>query len=355
MSRFNFSVISPSLSDWEEIESCVDATIFHTRSWDAYLSSLGKKHIVIAISDGNGSRVGFFIGTKSWLGIRIIGSPGGGAGTFVQGLCLKNEVEVEERIRIYQELVTFCFERHLAGYIQISDWRLMNIEDDMDARMTWSMPGLDQAGIYYSLRISLFLDTRPSVEELWNNLKYKSCKYPIHKAEKLGLVVRRIERAEDIPAFVDTHSELVADVSRRKKVKRHVHHNKKHLLSLCKSLFPDRVIMLQVIGKTDDGEQRVMSSAIFCIGKYASNYFSGASKEIYMKYCPNELMVWEAIKILHQCDAGDLILGDVAAYKKKFGSLYGYLPMMVFSKYSRLKGIRGRLKLIYKKFRELFH
>lgn len=352
MSEFSFSVLSPSLSDWAEIESCVDATVFHSRSWNAYLSALGKKQIVIAISDEKGARIGFFIGTKSWVGVRIIGSPSGGTGTFSQGLCLNKEVETEERIRIYQELVAFCFKHHYAGYIQISDWRLMGVYNDMEARITWSMPLLDQLSIYHSLRITFFIDLRLPENVLWDNLKYKSCKYPIHKAEKLGLVVKRIETAEEIPSFIDTHSELVADVSRRKQVKRHVHHNKKNLLELCNALFPDRVVMLQVIGTADDGRQHVMASSIFCIGKAASTYFSGASKEIYMKYCPNELMVWEAIKILHQRNAGDLILGDVAHYKKKFGPLYGYLPMMVFSKYSFLKGVRGRMKKLYLKLRK---
>lgn len=352
MNSYSFSVISPSQNDWLEIESCVDTTVFHTQLWDSFLSSLRKRHIVISISNKDGEKTGFFIGTKRWIGIKVIGSPSGGAGTFVQGLCLKNEVEVEERIRIYQELVDFCFKQHLAGYMQISDWRLMSVYDDVDARLTWSMPLLDQLGIYHTLRISFFLDTRLPEDELWANLKYKSCKYPIHKAEKLGLYVKRIEKEEDIPSFVDTLSDLIADVSRRKKVKRHAHHKKKNLLALCKALFPDRILMLQVIGKADDGEQHVMASSIFCIGEYASNYFSGASNEIYMKYCPNEIMVWEAIKILHQRGAGDLILGDVAPYKKKFGSLYGYLPMMVFTKYPFLKDVRGRLKTIYKKFRD---
>ena len=265
---------------------------------------------------------------------------------------MKEEVDVELRIRIYQELVSFCFKHHLAVYIQISDWRLMNVEDDMDARMTWSMPLLDQLGIHYSLRISFFIDTRLPEESLWDNLKYKSCKYPIHKAQKLGLTVKQIENEDEISSFIATHSALVADVSRRKKVKRHIHHNKKHLLAICKALFPNNVIMLQVLGTADDGEQHVMASSIFCIGKEVSTYFSGASKETYMKYCPNELMVWEAFKILHQRGAGDLIMGDVAHYKKKFGPLYGYLPIMVFTKYSFLKDIRRRLKLLYFKLRK---
>lgn len=352
MIKYTFTLISPSQNDWAEIESCVDATVFHTQSWDTYLSSLGKKSLVIAISNGEGSRVGFFIGTRSWLGIRIIGSPSGGSGTFAQGLCMKQEVESEERIFIYQELADFCFIHHYAGYIQITDWRLMGVQEDMDARMTWSMPALDRLGIHYSLRISFFIDMRPPESVLWERLKYKSCKYPIHKAEKLGLTVRRIESAEEIPSFIDIHSELVADVSRRKKVERHVHHDKKHLLALCKALFPDKVVMLQVIGTADDGEQHVMASSVFCVGKAASTYFSGASKEVYMKFCPNELMVWEAMKILRQKGSGDLILGDVAHYKKKFAPQYGYVPMMVFTKYPFLKDIRGRLKKLYLKLRK---
>lgn len=355
MSRFNFSILSPSKSDWEEIESCVDATVFHTQTWDTYLSSLRKRQFVIAIEDENGFRIGFFVGTKSWAGVRIIGAPSGGAGTFVQGLCLKNTVEIEVRIQIYQELVAFCFKHHQAGYIQISDWRLMDVFDNLDARMTWSKPLLDKLGISYSLRISFFIDTTPPESLLWDHLKYKSCKYPIHKAQKLGLVVKRIENEKDIHSFIDTHSRLVADVSRRKKVNRHEHHDKKHLLALCKALFPERIVMLQVLGTAEDGEQHIMASSIFCKGKAASTYFSGASKEIYMKYCPNELMVWEGIKILHQEGAGDLILGDVAPYKKKFGSLYGYLPIMVFTKYPWLTGIRGQLKKMYLKIRKTFH
>ena len=355
MSHYSFTVISPSQSDWTDIESYADATVFHTRSWDIYLSSLGKKHIVIVISDEKGSRVGYFIGSKRWIGVRMIEAPSGGAGTFVQGLCLNKDVNIEERINIYLELVAFCFKQHLAGYIQISDWRLMSVYGDMEARKTWSMPLLDQLEIHHSLRISFFIDLHLPENVLWENLKYKSCKYPIHKAEKLGLFVKRIENEEEIPYFVDMHSELVADVSRRKKVKRHVHHNRKYLLALCRALFPERVVMLQVIGTAGDGEQHIMASSIFCLGKAASTYYSGASKEMYMKYCPNELMVWEAIKILHERNAGDLILGDVAHYKKKFGPLYGYLPMMVFTKYSCLRDIRGRVKNMYLKLRKAFH
>ena len=100
--------------------------VFHTRLWDDYLSSLGKRHIVLSIADSEGLRIGFSSVLK-WIGIRIIGSPSGGSSTFVQGLCLNKGIEVEERMHIYQELVAFFFIQHLVGYIQISDWRLKRI------------------------------------------------------------------------------------------------------------------------------------------------------------------------------------------------------------------------------------
>ena len=349
MNKYSFEVITPTENDWQEVESCLDATVFHTYQWNRYLSTLNRKPFCVAVSLAEGNeRIGFFLGTKRWLGIRIVGAPGGGTGTFVQGLCLKMELQIEERLGIYSELVKYCQTHHLAGYIQISDWQLMTEYPDMDAVNQWSIPFLDQMGIHYSLRTTLFINTRLPEEELWANLKYKSCKYPINKAKKLGLYVKCIEKAEEIPSFVDTLSLLIDDVSRRKKEKRHVHHSKKYLLALCESLFPDRILLLQVMGKDDDGVERVMASSVFCIGKEASTYFSGASNENYMKYCPNELMVWEAMRILHQKGAGDLILGGVASYKKKFGSTYALLPMMVFTKYAFLKNVRVWLKKTYK-------
>lgn len=352
MNKYRFDVIVPTETDWKEIESCVDATVFHTRSWDIYLSSIGRNRLCIAVSmNESGERIGFFLGTKRWLGIRIIGSPSGGTGTFVQGLCLKHGIQIKERIGIYQELVAFCSMRRIAGYIQISDWFLKTEYQDFEEIEQWSIPWLDQLGGHYSMRTTLFINTRLPEEELWANLKYKSCKYPINKANKLGLYVKCIEYVEEIPSFVDTLSSLIEDVSRRKKEKRHVHHSKKYLLALCESLFPDKVLLLQVFGKGDDGMEHVMASSVFCIGKEASTYFSGASNEKYMKYCPNEIMVWEAMRILHQKGAGDLILGGVASYKKKFGSTYALLPMIVFTKYAFLKDVRVWLKKVYKRVR----
>lgn len=352
MNNYSFDIINPSDKNWDEIESCCDCTVFHTKQWDSFLSSLNRRHIVISIKKDH-QIIGFFIGVKRWLGVKIVGSPDGGTGTYVQGLCMKSDTAIEKRVEIYLELVHFMMNEHIAGYIQISDWQIRTRYDEYEPEYNWSVPALDQAGIHYTLRSTLFVDTSIPESLLWSNLKYKSCKYSINKAKKLGLWVKIIENKEDIPSFVDTLSDQINDVSRRKNERKHVHHKKKHLLALCNSLFPENILLIQVRGIAEDGAEHVMSSAIFCIGKTASTYYSGASNEVFMKYCPNELMVWEALRILHERGAGDLIMGGTAAYKKKFGSSYAYLPMMIFTKYGIFRNVRITIKKVYKKLRNI--
>lgn len=349
MNKYNFSIIEPNETDWEYIESCPDCTVFHTRMWDNYLSSIGRKHFILSItnSDTSRSKLGYFIATIRRFGIKIIASPGGGAGTYVQGLCTQESLTSDGRMSIYQELVHYIFKNRLASYIQISDWHLSFCSSEWSQSPNYGFSFHETNGFRQHLRATLFIDTSLPEDQLWTNLKYKSCKYCINKAKKLGLRTKVIDRWDEIPVFVDTLSELIQNVSKRKHEKRHIHHNKKHLLALCLSLFPDRVLMIQVLGTADDGIEHVMASAIFCIGSAASTYFSGASNEKYMKYCPNELMVWEGLKLLNKQKAGDLILGGVAPYKRKFGSTYAFLPMMVFSRYKFLGNMRSLLKNLY--------
>lgn len=354
MSNYSFSLIEPCDLDWDDIESCPDCTVFHTRQWDNYLASLGRKHFILSIAYLNSPnhRIGYFIATIRYIGIKIMGSPDGGAGTYVQGLCMKEEISSETRVTLYQDLVHYIFENKIASYVQISDWKLALQSSEWIPPQTYHYHLPTIKGFHQVSRSTLFIDTSIPEDQLWANLKYKSCRYCINKARKLGLHIRTIDNKEDIPYFVDTLSDLIQNVSQRKHERRHIHHSKKYLLTLCKSLFPNKILMIQVLGNTDDGVEHVMSSAIFCIGHSASTYFSGASNEKYMKYCPNELMVWEGLKILSKRGAGDLILGGVASYKKKFGSSYAFLPMMVFSRYPIVRNLRTTLKKIYNTLRQ---
>ena len=206
-------------------------------------------------------------------------------------------------------------------------------------------PLLDEYGIYYRPKATLFVDTAADVQTLWKNLSSSSCRYCIKKANRNGLSLRIISRAEDIDSFVAIHRKQIEDVALRKELTPLKYQDLHNLHALCHSLFPDHIAMLQVVSPSEEGKPaEVLSSAIFGIGNHASTYFTGASFRQSMHLCPNELMVWEGMRILNEHGAHNLIFGGTAAYKKKFGTHYAYVPTMIFSRYVWLPRLWNFLK-----------
>lgn len=350
--NYQFRLIEPTESDWQAIAASPDYTCFHSSGWSHYLNHIGRHPFIVHIGVDH-KTFGYFIGAKRRLDITILGSPIDSSGTYTQGLCLSETVTPEQRINIYQQLFKWVRRQYHVHYMQVCDWQLRTVSDEWSPTLSGNLSVLGTKKIHYTLRTTFFVDTRAPEQQLWANLNYKSCKYAINKAQKEGLWVRQVEKMENIPAFIDIHHRQILDVFGRKGMKPMRYQQKEHLTTLCKSLFPDKVIMLQVWGKDSDGQEQCMSSAIFCPGKAASTYFTGASFRQYMKYCPNELMVWEGMKRLHAVGAGDLIFTGVAHYKKKFGSSYASLPMMVFTSFGILFSLRTIIKTFYGRMRNL--
>ena len=348
--EYLFRLIKPTEFDWQTIEYSPDYTCFHSFGWSNYLDQIGRKPFIVHISIDK-KNIGYFIGAKRRLGISFLGSPTDSSGTYTQGLCLVEPVSQEQRITIYQQLFRWVRKQHHIHYMQVCDWQLRSETEERILNFHQKYSALDAANIHYTLRATFFVDTRAPEQQLWAKMNYKSCKYAINKAQKEGLYVRQIEREEDIPAFIDIHHRQILDVFDRKGLKPMHYQKKKHLMTLCESLFPDKIIMLQVWGPDSNGQEQCMSSAIFCPGKAASTYFTGASFRQYMKHCPNELMVWEGMKRLHKMGAGDLIFTGVAHYKKKFGSSYAFLPLMVFTSFGILFKLRTLIKQFYGRMR----
>lgn len=348
---YQFSIITPDSERWHIIEQSADRSCFFTRKWDTYLRRMGTKTLLVEVRQGD-QLIGHFIGSRRWLGLRIISAPSMGTGTYSQGLCMLQPITQEERVEIYRELADWLLGTHKADYIQICDWQLRT--DSREWIDDWCNPLLDAAGIHYQPRHTFRLDLRPSEEELWAALQYKSCKYSINKARKSGLTVRAVTSVDDIEAFVVQHHKHINDVLRRHGNRGLPCQREKNMLATCRALFPDHVLMLQVVGPDDGGKEVSMASGIFAIDKGICTYFTGGSYQHYMHFCPNELLVWEAISRLHRQGASDLIFGGVGHYKKKFNSVYAFVPVMVFSRYKLLLGVRQRLKLLYQRLIHIF-
>lgn len=353
MSQYLFRQLKPTSELWCHIEASPDSSVFTSAQWHSYLNQQHQATIIISVASIDGTIIGHFVGSRKWYGLNIIGAPLGGTATYLGGLCMDCTIDDKKRIEIYQQLADWYFRKGKAAYIQVTDWALRNEYPEYVSTDAWHQPLLEQAGIHYTPRITFMIDTSLPEDEIWHRTSYSSFRYCVNKAKKEGLTVKLITDRGDIPSFIDTLHRQIMDVSRRKGVAPHIHQSAERLKELCKNLFPDRVLMVQVSGNDSEGIHQKMSSAIFCIDKNVGTYLSGASFQQFMKYCPNEIMVWEALRELHRRGVHHLILGDTAPYKQKFGPTFVYLPMMIFSRWKLLLNARANIKQAYWKLRNI--
>lgn len=348
---YQFKKIKPTEKIWDEIESSYDSTCYQTRYWYNYISNIGYKPFVAAIEYDN-TCVGYFLGEKvGWGQISLITAPLEGIGTYTQGLCMLVQIDNKERISIYKQLSKWIFDNSIASYMQVEDWQLKCDRAEWIEEKTWHHLELDEAQVPYEARATLYVSLNRPVDELWAGLHYKSAKYSVNKAKKIGLTVERITNKKDIEAFVKIHYSQLKEVCARKGTHPKKSQTAQRMSAICNALFPNRVFMLQVVGNDEDGNRQIMSTGIFCIDKGQCSYWTGASYARYQKYCPNELMVWEAMKMMSEAGAGDLNFCGMASYKLKFGTKYAYVPRMIFYKYRWLYRLKSLLKNLYGKLR----
>ena len=361
--KYEFKHIHPNQEIWTQIEASTQSTCFHTKEWYAYLKKIGYHPYMISVSTDN-TLVGYFIGERIWRGVWLLTSPFEGIGTYTQGLVLlgKNEngelrtengdmrtkTREEERVEIYRQLAEWAFANHVAVYLQVDDWQLRRDSAEWIPYEVFKQDVLERLQVKYEFRPTLYLDMGGKTEEeLWSMQHYKSCKYSVNKARKLGLYVRQITEKEEIAAFCKRHYAQLHEVCVRKGMTPKPSQAEARMRALCEALFPYRVIMMECIGKDENGEEVVMSTGIFCPDKGESIYWTGASYQRYQKCCPNELMVWEAIRLLQQRGAGGLNFGGMADYKLKFGTIYAYVPRLIFTKYQWIYQAKTAAKQTY--------
>ena len=351
---YSFRQITPTTEDWELIESAYDSTVFHSRKWNQYIERIGYRPFVLEVYKDE-EKIGFFLGERLWRGTHLVAAPFEGLGTYTQGLVLSNAVPANQRIEIYRCLADYLFNNRIARYFQVDDWQLREDSCEWEYERTTTNRLLSEMNLRYEVRPTLYISLDRSIDDLWSGLHYKSCKYCINKARKLGLEIRSISNKEEIPEFVKIHYEQLKEVCNRKGMKPKAAQGKDRMLALCEELFPDRVLMLEVVGNDELGAKRIMSTGIFCIDKGECSYWTGASFQRYQKYCPNELMVWEAMRLLNERGAGDLNFCGMARYKLKFGTIYAYVPRLIFTKSEVIYKLKNLAKQLYHKSRKLLN
>lgn len=326
---FDFELIQLNDSEWDNIQSSDDSTIYKTKEWFDYLKLWkGIEPFVVKINRDN-STIGYFVGEIIKKGIKIIGSPFEGIGTAHQGLSMLIEITAEERLAIYQQLAKWAFSKRFGMFMQVDDWQL-SMEDCTNCNIKYN--GIDG----YLIDLSLDEDT------LFHNLHQKSCRYSINKSIKEGVVIRE---TKDVERFIDIYYDQLIEVFAKQGLT--PTYDIDCVKSLVNALYPNRILLLEAVSTEGD----VLATGLFPGDKNLAVFWGGASYQKYQKLCPNEPLIWEAIKMWKNRGTKVFDMCGIRQYKLKFGPQLYTKPRLYFAKYPFLIPAKEFCKKCYYGFR----
>lgn len=217
-------------------------------------------------------------------------------------------------------------------WIEVEDWQL-SMEDCEGQRVRFK--GHDTG----------YTDLTPSEEEIEHSFEYKSCRYMMNKAKKLGITIRE---TLDPQAFLDLHWEQHKDVMSRKGIE--TPKPKSNLQKLIDAAYPDHLLLMEAV--SPEGE--VISTAMTTYDNHNAHFFARANFGKDLKWSANELLMWESMKYCKAKGAKFFNHSGVGSFKLKFGTIRLWKPRLYFAKYAWLIPAREVCWDIYHRFRKLF-
>lgn len=308
---YKFTICEENDIPWTQIESCSDSNIFHTRDWMKFLIVCkGLKPFVVRIHLDK-KLIGFFIRYKfKKIGLNIIGSPFEGWTTSYQGICSLYSLNKKQRISIYKKLSEFCLKYCIL--LQFLDWNLDN-EDVIDHFQN------------FNFQRSYYLDLSPDIDILFKSFKQKSCQYAIHKAQKLGVKIQVPEHPHEFAE--EYYNELVDVFSKQGLTPTYSVDHVKYLLD---NVSPCHRILLEA---RHPETNICIATIIFIYHNHMAFYWGAASYRAYQKYCPNELLMFEAIKRMKEAGVFLLEMEGIRPYKEKYNPIQYSKPQVLVAKY----------------------
>lgn len=324
-SKYSFVLINEKEIPWNDIEQCCDATIFKTKDWSEFLvNSQPLKPFVIEILKNN-TIYGYFVSYRFIkFGLKIIGSPFEGWTTSYQGLSMKNKISREERVFIYRGLCRFVL-KHCV-FIQFQDWNL-DFED------------INSHFKNISVNESYYLDLSSDIESLYRSFKQKSCQYSIKKAQKLGVIVCEPNNLDE---FADEYYNELLDVFAKQNLRPTYDAQRVKLMLRC--LSPEHRVLLEA---RHPDTNVVIATIIFVLHNGMAFYWGAASYREYQKLCPNELLMFEAIKQMKVKGVTLLEMEGIRSYKEKYNPVRYSKPKVMMAKYPILISMKNISKKLY--------
>ena len=282
---------------WDRISEFSGANIFHTRPWINFIADVKGAEPVIAVVLSDGQVRGYFVGliTQKY-GLKILGSPFRGWGTYFMGFNLTPDISYRE---VLQAFPRFAFDELNCHYLEITDSSLTRDE--------WK-------GLPYRVEQLqwFFLDLTKSEEELFANMKDKSCRRSIRRAGKKGVV---IEETTD-PVFANEFYAQFQDVMAKQSLV--ATFSLDFVRQMIEQLLPTGNMLLL---RARNPEGVCIATKILLVFNKVAVGWGGASWRQYQGLNPNELISWYSMKKLKSMGVEVLHLGEGAEqFKRKLGS-----------------------------------
>ena len=305
-----FHPFEGTLDDWgKALSTFPDAEIFQTPDWLRFIAESHRATPVVATLQEGTDVVGYFAGlTLRKFGIKILGSPFIGWTTDFMGIRLKDGVSKRAAIEALQH---FAFQQLGCFHLEFADRRFG--PDDV-------------AGLGFEVQpsISYLLDLRPDEDAIYHGFSSKSCRYPIRKAAKEGVV---IEEASDDAFAADYYAQLKEVFAKQGLVPTY---GPDRVRLLIEHLFPTGNLLLL---RARDAHGTCIATGIFLGANRTAYFWGNASWRQHQHLCPNEAMHWYAIRYWkrHGMEIYDFCGGR--DYKRKYGGREVQRFLLCKSKY----------------------
>lgn len=309
---------------WEELDNYGDRTVFQTLPWLNFLAkSQGAKPVVAAIKE-SGRTVGYFTAlVVQKFGLKILGSPFKGWTTDYMGFNLLPEIS---RQRVIESLSSFAFTRLGCHYMEMMDQNLTE-GDFEDSAFT----------VQYQSTFEIDLDRDEN--DIYTAMDNKSCRWCIRKAIKSGVV---IEEASDSGFAKDYYAQLKDVFAKQSLLPTY---SLERVQSLISCLQPTGSLLL-LRARSAEGE--CIGTGIFPAFNDTMYFWGGASWRSHQHLCPNELIMWHAMRYWKTRGIKRMDMGGGGEYKKKYGGRVLFRPRLLQARYGFLLPMRNAAQRLLK-------
>lgn len=295
---YGFEQIAPSLSAWDEVGRSGRLNVFQSRPWMEYLAAEHQGEPVLVRILGDGSIVGYFVGMKIHeFGLRILGSPFRGWGSYFMGFSLEEGVATDALMPAFTD---WAWHHTGCQFLEIVDPHLA--ADDVAGCAHARVEALH----WYAI------DLTPTEDEIFASFK-SQCRNCIRKAAKCGVVV---EEATDV-GFADEYYAQHLEVMARLDLK--PTYSLESLRRMIEAMLPTGNMLL-LRSREPGGES--IATGIFLSAGDSAVFWGASSRREFQSLRPNEVLAWHGIRAMKARGARTFHFGgECDQYKEKFGTM----------------------------------